>query len=467
MNQSRQYEASPLEESADNTRVSLDDNTRSNISQSYPGTMSEQNHLKYLQEGNPSASHQNYFDCSNFLHLSFHSKFSYECFNSVNMKVIAWNVQGFFSRDTRDYLAAVIKEQDPYVIFLSETKISADRAQILCQRFSYPNTWFVSSVGLSGGLILLWKNGFPCYIVSSADNMIHVLIQSNPSKEEWLLTCMYGSTHSEERKKQWNFIKDLSENVFQPWIVFGDLNVHIHNKGRSASSLSSDNWVRTAIDSAGLMDLGFIGHNYTWTNMLNGRGYKRRRIDMALHNALWIEQYPDSREFGHISEHVNYYKNLLSHLQSLPFSDTNSEQIHFVIDRLSHWEKIEAEYWQQKAGDHWILDVDNNTAYFHSKANRKRARNNITTLKDVSGRWYHKRKELVNLLTSHFSTIATTTNPQLDDSYFHIIQQLVKVEDNQRLMEVPTKEEIYEVLKSMSSWSAMVFRWAFMFRNGL
>ncbi|XP_026429090.1 uncharacterized protein LOC113325068 [Papaver somniferum] len=280
--------------------------------------------------------------------------------------------------------------------------------------------------------------------------MVHVLIQSNPSKEEWLLTYMSGSTHIDDRKMQWNFIKDLSENVFQPWIVLGDLNIHIQNKGQSASSLSYDNWVRSVIDFDGLMDLGFIGHNYTWTDMLNGRGYKRRRLDMALHNGLWIQYYPDSRvfhlpfrasdhcpillsteskcsrpskawkfykcwlrdsscsniiqhtwsasinrdrfidklnntrkvlakwnreDFGHIGEHVSYYKNLFSHLQSLPFSDSNSEQIQIVIQQLSHWEKIEAEYWKQKAGDHWIMEDDNNTAYFHSRANRKRAKN--------------------------------------------------------------------------------------------
>ncbi|XP_026419902.1 uncharacterized protein LOC113315873 [Papaver somniferum] len=78
-------------------------------------------------------------------------------------------------------------------------------------------------------------------------------------------------------------------------MVLGDLNVHLHNKGQSSNRNSLDNWVKNVIDSAGLMDLGFIGSNYTWSNRTEGKGYRRARIDFALHNALWKMQYPNSK----------------------------------------------------------------------------------------------------------------------------------------------------------------------------
>ncbi|XP_026383252.1 uncharacterized protein LOC113278700 [Papaver somniferum] len=320
---------------------------------------------------------------------------------------------------------------------------------------------------------------------------------------------MYDSTHVDVKKLQWDFLKELSDNVFQPWIVFGDRNVHMSNKVHKASNSSNDNMIRQVIDSAGLMDLGFIGHNYTWSNMSNGRGYKRGRIDLALHNALWKLHYPYSKlyhlsfrasdhctilllteaeshrpfrywkfykcwlrdskclelintsshdleinsnfteklnntrkvmakwnreDFGHINKRIKYLKELLSNLKSLPYSNSNSNKIQTVIDHISYWEKIEAEFWQQKAGDNWIKDADNNTAYFHSRANRRRSRNNITALRDSSGRWFHQRKDLVNLLTDHFSSIATTTNPQFQRSSFNFIKQLITPGDNDHLL---------------------------------
>ncbi|XP_026451720.1 uncharacterized protein LOC113352059 [Papaver somniferum] len=194
--------------------------------------------------------------------------------------------------------------------------------------------------------------------------------------------------------------------------------------------------------------------------MSNGRGYKRARIDMALHDAFLQIQYPDSKlyhllfraydhcpilllteadeqrsyrswkfykcwlrdkncmevinftwhtqstgvnlheklsstrkslakwnreDFGHINRRIKYLKDYISHVQSLPCSDSNSNKIQEIIENLSHWERIEAEFWQQRSGDNWILESDNNTTYFHSKANRRRARNNITALRDNSG----------------------------------------------------------------------------------
>ncbi|XP_026398677.1 uncharacterized protein LOC113294495 [Papaver somniferum] len=161
-------------------------------------------------------------------------------------------------------------------------------AKSLTQKYSNPNSLFVSSIGFYGGLVLLWKDRFTCDI-ACRDNMIHLIISSNASKQEWLLSCVYGSTHYEMKKQQLDFLKDLGDNVFQSWVVIGDLNVHLSRLDTSTSRNSLD------IISVGLMDMGYSGIHHTWSNRNNGKGYKRARIDMALQNSNWIRDYPDSK----------------------------------------------------------------------------------------------------------------------------------------------------------------------------
>ncbi|XP_026410443.1 uncharacterized protein LOC113305643 [Papaver somniferum] len=237
-------------------------------------------------------------------------------------------------------------------------------------------------------------------------------------------------------------------------MVLGDLNFHLLNKGQSSKNNSLDNWVRNIIDSAGLMDLGFIGSNYTWSNRTDGKGYRRGSNlslnDKINHTRKKLEKW-NKEDFGKISDHLKYYQSRLSQLQSLPYSPATSFQIQEIIDSLKHWEKIESEFWQQKSGDRWVKDEDNN----HTKANIRRSRNNITSLRDSSGRWYHNTQDLENLLTHHFSSIATSTAPKIQESSFDIIQRIVSQEDNEKMLAVPDKEEVYSPLMSMSSWTAL------------
>ncbi|XP_026379630.1 uncharacterized protein LOC113274464 [Papaver somniferum] len=176
-----------------------------------------------------------------------------------------------------------------------ETKVSEARAKVLMQSYCYPNLFFVSSIGLSGGLVLMWKDGFPCDLVSSNNNMIHLLVTSDASKQEWLLSCVYGSSHYVMKQHQWEFIRELGDNVYQPWVIIGDLNIHLNKQHASTSTNSLDNWVCNVVDSVGLMDMGYVGTKYTWSNKTNGKGYKRARIDYALHNSSWVRDYPNSK----------------------------------------------------------------------------------------------------------------------------------------------------------------------------
>ncbi|XP_026417077.1 uncharacterized protein LOC113312548 [Papaver somniferum] len=74
-----------------------------------------------------------------------------------------------------------------------------------------------------------------------------------------------------------------------------DLNIHLSRHDASTSSSSLDNWVNNVINIAGLIDMGYSGSHHTWSDGINGKGYKRASIDMALQNSNWLREYPDSK----------------------------------------------------------------------------------------------------------------------------------------------------------------------------
>lgn len=78
------------------------------------------------------------------------------------MKVLIWNVQGFASKDSRDNLSDIIRNHNPDIIFLCETKIGESMVKAFIQPYSYPNSLVVGSISRACGLIFLWKTGFPC-----------------------------------------------------------------------------------------------------------------------------------------------------------------------------------------------------------------------------------------------------------------------------------------------------------------
>lgn len=52
---------------------------------------------------------------------------------------------------------------------------------------------------------------------------------------------------------------------------------------------------RNFIDAVGLVDLGFNGCPYTWTNAQDGAGLSKDRLDTALANSPWIDTFPHTK----------------------------------------------------------------------------------------------------------------------------------------------------------------------------
>ncbi|XP_026441532.1 uncharacterized protein LOC113340622 [Papaver somniferum] len=218
--------------------------------------------------------------------------------NQLRMKIIAWNYNGFVKKNAISYMLDINKMLSPDIVFLQETKIKSSKILQHVRTLNFPNQFFVTSIGRSRGLCLLWKDGFNLDIIYSDNNMLHCLFHSDPAKPKWVLSCVYGSPYPQRRKHQWNLLKDISSHfdVLTPWIMLVDLNITLHEDERYNNSGSSSFYstVSQIIQDMGLSDLGYHGNPFTWTNNSHGTGKIRSRLDRALKNSDWLLHFHDS-----------------------------------------------------------------------------------------------------------------------------------------------------------------------------
>jgi hypothetical protein len=65
-----------------------------------------------------------------------------------------------------------VDSNQPKVLFLLETRLSATRAQDLCHRLGFHNAFGVSSQGFSGGLAGMWQDDL--WVVIKTYSKLHI-----------------------------------------------------------------------------------------------------------------------------------------------------------------------------------------------------------------------------------------------------------------------------------------------------
>ncbi|KAI3906287.1 hypothetical protein MKW92_004050, partial [Papaver armeniacum] len=161
-------------------------------------------------------------------------------------------------------------------------------------QFGYQHYCIVASVGRSGGLWLLWKDEVNIEITSKYSNLIHGIVHLDSARYPWNLFCIYGPPVTSQRSNFWQNMTSYAQNFDGSKCFIGDFNAIASSEekfGGLPVLNSNISYFKEFIQLNHLIDLGYKGPAYTWTNGRDIEGLIRQRLDRVLANPEWCIGY--------------------------------------------------------------------------------------------------------------------------------------------------------------------------------
>ena len=169
----------------------------------------------------------------------------------------------------------------------------------------YSHSRCVDPAGFSGSIWLLCNEGlsFSVKIITCSEHNIHTLVKVPSPSLAFLLTTVYASPQFIKHKPFLDYLQNLAMNISLPWILLGDFNDMIYEEEKLGGLLVNRTCIaafRNCLDKCGLIDLGFHGPRFTWTNKSpTWQSTIKERLDRGLGNADWTLLFP-STEIHHL-----------------------------------------------------------------------------------------------------------------------------------------------------------------------
>ena len=211
------------------------------------------------------------------------------------MLVLSWNCRGLARPTAIRSLRALVRINNPDCIFLMETKSSLEIMTDVTTSLGFPHAIFVPPMGSAGGLCFGWKPWVDIELTSQNQNLIILLVFSDPPNLPWMLSAIYGPPYKKMKRIFWEALHQTASSFSGPWLCMGDFNevlLQVDKKGGKPFSSSSSNGFNALVSQQGLIDLGFSGNPYTWTNKCLNFANIKERLDRAFSNTEWRSTFP-------------------------------------------------------------------------------------------------------------------------------------------------------------------------------
>jgi hypothetical protein len=126
-------------------------------------------------------------------------------------------------------------------------------------------------------------------------NTINVWCYSDPSNNPWLLYCIYGPLVHKNKSSFWESLLDVGKGFVGPWLCIGDFNMILSQSttfGGRPYACSLNDPFHNFLDSFSMIDLGFSGNPFTWSNKQQGSHLIKEQLDRGLATSQWIHLFP-------------------------------------------------------------------------------------------------------------------------------------------------------------------------------
>lgn len=140
------------------------------------------------------------------------------------MRILSWNVRGLKNPRTICHLKHKLKEANPSIAFLIETKLQSISMVRIRQSCDFPNGFEVDSMDSQGGLSLGWKHNVSVTLRSFSGSHIDVLITDDWDGNYWQCTGFYGAPHEQGCVTSWQLLRQLNDCLNILLVVFENFN---------------------------------------------------------------------------------------------------------------------------------------------------------------------------------------------------------------------------------------------------
>ncbi|KAF6147519.1 hypothetical protein GIB67_014658 [Kingdonia uniflora] len=205
---------------------------------------------------------------------------------------VLWSGKASTLRELQTHTAKL----KPDILCPSETKTSNPDVtrKYSTQGFEHPH-FVVAPENKGEGLWLAWNKDINISVLSSSTRSIDSLIfaDEHPSHQNgepthWMYSFTYDLPDLQLRRRYWDFIRNIGNSIRIPWLIIGDLNsitCKEEKYGRIPNDCNNLNPLVDLIFDTSMIDLGYSGVPFTWSNKRKGRNLIKQPLDHALASA--------------------------------------------------------------------------------------------------------------------------------------------------------------------------------------
>ncbi|XP_058775955.1 uncharacterized protein LOC131650251 [Vicia villosa] len=210
------------------------------------------------------------------------------------MIIVSFNIRGGGNALKRRRISTILKKGDADIVLIQETKLSNT------EEFMVKGMWsgtevgysFSNSVGLSGGILSLWRTD-RVEVLCSFKGEGYVGIKVCWKDNFYYVVNVYSSCLLFKKKELWNNL--LNEKAILSdgeWIIGGDFNAtknYSERKGRIEREVGNGTDLFTKfIHEIDLVDIPCKGKKFTW---YSGNGLAMSRIDRFLVSEVVVDRW--------------------------------------------------------------------------------------------------------------------------------------------------------------------------------
>ena len=203
--------------------------------------------------------------------------------HSITMNIIVWNCKGALKPSFQRHVRELIRCHNPTILVVMETRIGGERAREITDRLPFDDAIHTETIGYVGGLWLLWNsNRVEITTLANTKQKIHTVVKVRNSNSSWLFTATYASPRTAEKHVLWENLIKVDEMHDTPWMLAGNFNepfMEGDKFGGRAISVSKSLLFKECLDKCSMIDIGFSGPCFTWTNKRNVQALIQERID--------------------------------------------------------------------------------------------------------------------------------------------------------------------------------------------